>query len=169
MHSCFIFFHSFFITLYFNGRWVSLSISSHQCLIRLKSNGWFGCRCSFSSRLLLTVDFWRLKKLCFECGLVYVCFAKTVAAQLWCRYTSLHHFTVIALSLLISPSVPLALVQMSFVEILSHCSALKELVPLHLQRVLSRPSLNTLAHLSAPHLVEIQTDLMIDREEQSYK
>lgn len=62
---------------------------------------------SGSFTLKIVIGRWLLKdKLCFECGLVYVCFAKTVASQLWCWYPFLHHITVITLSLPISPSAP---------------------------------------------------------------
>lgn len=103
----------FFITLYFDGRWVSLSIKSHQCLIRLKLKSWFGCIGFFSSSLQLTSECLRSYALSVD----WFTFAKTVAPQLWCMYPFPHHFSVIALSLPISPSFPLALVQISVVEI----------------------------------------------------
>lgn len=42
-------------------------------------------------------------------------FTFAVATQLWCWYPFLHHFSVISLSLSISPSAPLLLVQISSV------------------------------------------------------
>lgn len=75
----------FFITLYFDGRWVSLSIKSHQCLIRLKLKSWFGCIGFFSSSLQLTseclrsyalsVDWFTLCKNCSHSALVHVPFS----------------------------------------------------------------------------------------------